>query len=161
WQRILPKLKLEMGALASEQWPEPANPITVIWAPVRVLAIAVLVIPAIGDAERSFDPEQSLRHPRRVFNPGIVGTPQAKPYQVEVLHPDQGDGGHRFTPSVRHVHATAQATLHRGRSDPHVVAVNSKLARIRPFRHVRPVLDTLVPAVGERKNEIPFLAGKE
>jgi hypothetical protein len=55
------------------------------------------------------------------------------------------------TPPVRDVHASAQAALHSGRPDPHIIAIDAVLGGKRPTRDRGPVLNSLVPVVSQRK----------
>src|SRR5215471_2605226 len=160
-QRIAAKLQLEMAALAGKQRPGSADAIAVVGATVRMLTIAILVITMIGNAQRRFDLEQRVGDLGRVLNPVIIGAPQPQASQVEILHPDERDRRHALTPLVGHVHAAAQAALHCGGPDPHVIAVDPVLGGKWCSRDIGPVLDPLVPVISERKDKVAFSsAGK-
>src|SRR5262249_25324006 len=52
---------------------------------------------------------------------------------------------------------SAQAPLRGGGPDPHVVAFDAEFRGKRSSRDIGPVLDALVPVIGEREHERPFL----
>src|SRR5215470_2066753 len=145
-----------MAALAGKQRPGSADAVAVVGARVRMLTIAVLVITMIGNAQGRFDFEQRVGDLGRVLNPVIIGAPQPHASQVEILHPDERDRWHALTPPVGHVHAAAQAALHCGGPDAHVIAVDPVLGGKWCSRDIGPVLDPLVPVISERKDKVAF-----
>src|SRR5215472_7044657 len=126
-----------------------------------MLTIAVLIITMIGNAQRRFDLEQGVGDLGRVLNPLIIGAPQPQTSQVEILHPDERDRRHALTPPVGHVHAAAQAALHCGGPDPHVIAVYPVLGGKGSSRGIGPVLNPLVPVISERKDKVAFSSAEK
>src|SRR5262249_52019 len=150
-----------MAALTSQERPGAANAVAVIRPAVRMLAVAVLVVPMIGDAGRHLDLEHGLGDLERVEYPRIAGRAQPEPDKVEIFHADELDRGHALAPSVGHVHASAQAALHGRRPDAPVIALCPERLGKRSSRDIGPVLYPLVPAVGKREDELAFLALEE
>ena len=80
---------------------------------------------------------------------------------MEIFHADELDRGHALAPSVGDVHAPAQPARDGGGPDANVIALHPEPVRKRSSGDIGPVLDPLVPAVGERESEVSFLAAEE
>src|SRR6185312_6050966 len=156
-ERVLTCLHGQVSTFADEQGPRPADTIAIERTPVRILAIAVLVVTMVDTAGRRLHLQHAIDDHERVHDARIPGAAQPEPHEVGKIHAHERASENRLAGPIAQPDLPGQLARLVDRGDAHVVAADAQSAGLWGIAYITPTLQALVPVIRQCIDILPFL----